>query len=287
MGKSLDEIRILLSEAIVEFNAFYGSEFSTDNVMIDAFDPSNAKEVYLRFTSAYGFTQRDVSEKSFEGVGAESFVGGMDGDRVVDGIMIRDDMEGSASLWLYTIERELAYIFCIRNEIEGGGFVEKYCLKEARTEEEHWEGEELRNGYIIWRHLVVDIMAGAIRSELPRFAIKDLEQPIAEHTAMIVPQNPNAIAVLASTLSIIHMSQEAVAGKANDVMDAVKDMGFPFLDVLKLTLMHAKKKKLTYKITTDFIRSLGRAYLSEMDELEQRAEEEGEEGWMDRFMDTF
>ena len=68
-------------------------------------------------------------------------------------MLIREDINFTLGGVLQMFLHEISHLYCTKNEIDGGGFFDKYCMGSGP------EDGMMNAGYAIWREAVADIMA--------------------------------------------------------------------------------------------------------------------------------
>lgn len=88
------------------------------------------------------------------------------------GIMIRFDLKWSSYEYFRTFLHELSHIFCTVNEIEGGGFYNKYCLGSGIDD------GVINAGYTIWREAIADITANTVYSDIAMISLRNVKSDV-------------------------------------------------------------------------------------------------------------
>lgn len=178
-----EEITQILLEAMESFNDVLDFNISLNNTAIAFFTPQNGVEIYECFCNE-NFPNRVhdnyKSDGYFESMPASAFV-----DEKY-GILIRSDLKWSSYEYFRAFLHEISHIFWTVNEIEGGGFYDKYCQGSGI------EDGIINAGYTVWREVIADITADAVCSDMSSISLKNVRNDIVQLYDMISLSNPNS-----------------------------------------------------------------------------------------------
>lgn len=174
--------------------------------------------------------------------------------------MIRSDLKWSSYEYFRTLLHEISHIFCTVNEIEGGGFYDKYCQGSGV------ENGFINAGYAIWREAIADITADAVCSDMASISLKNVRNDIVQLYDMISSSNPNSKKCMSIIIAYLMISSE-VAGTENwDEAEKAIRNNINFKDDFIYRIAEIVFKNLHngdfWTITLDFIIDLGETYIS-------------------------
>ncbi len=150
--------------------------------------------------------------------------------------------------------------FCTVNEIEGGGFYDKYCQGSGI------EDGIINVGYAIWREAIADIMADAVYSDMAMVFLKNVRADIIRLYDMISYTDPDSKKYMSLIIVYLMISSE-VAGTENwyEAEKAIRN-NISFRDNFIYHIAEIFFKNLHNgdfgTITLDFIIDLGETYIS-------------------------
>ena len=259
MGRYAEqELRDIFYGALDLFNEALDSGITRDNTFLAFFTPDDGPEVYERFCREHFPKDLDgdyMAEGYFRSFAARAFVG-----EGIYGVMVRADIDFGLPDLRRVFLHEISHLFCCGNEIEGGGFFDRYCMGSGA-------GDGMMNaGYAIWREAVADIMADAILSEYAELALADVRDEIRRLYRLLSPANPGSKRCMSLILAYAMLTKEA--GGAEEWADAEmalkRGLGLddPALyDILGMAFGNLHRPPF-WSITPDFIMELGEAYIS-------------------------
>lgn len=259
MGRYTEqELRDIFYDALDFFNEALDSGITRDNTVLAVFTPDNGMEVYEQFCRERFPKHLDEdykAEGSFQSFAAQAFVG-----KGLYGVMIRADIDFPLPELHRVFLHEISHLFCCENEIEGGGFFDRYCMGSGA------EDGMINAGYAVWREAVADIMADSILSEYTDLTLADVREEVRRLYHLLSPQNPDTKKCM-SLILVYVMSTKEVGGVmewADAEAGLRQRLGLedPALyAVLKMAFDNLHRSPF-WSITPDFIMELGEAYLS-------------------------
>ena len=127
MGRYTEqELRDIFYDALDFFNEALDSGITRDNTVLAFFTPENGLEVYEQFCREHFPRNLDEGYKAegyFQSFAAQAFMG-----RGRYGVMVRADIDFPLPELRRVFLHEISHLFCCENEIEGGGFFDRYCM---------------------------------------------------------------------------------------------------------------------------------------------------------------
>lgn len=252
-----EEITQILLEAMESFNDVLDFNISLNNTAIAFFTPQNGVEIYECFCNE-NFPNRVhdnyKSDGYFESMPASAFVGEK------YGILIRSDLKWSSYEYFRAFLHEISHIFCTVNEIEGGGFYDKYCQGSGI------EDGIINAGYTVWREVIADITADAVCSDMSSISLKNVRNDIVQLYDMISLSNPNSKKCMSIIIAYLMISSE-IAGTENwyEAEKAIRnninlrdDFIYHIAEIVFKNLHNGD----FWTITPGFIIDLGETYIS-------------------------
>ena len=259
MGRYTEqELRDIFYDALDFFNEALDSGITRDNTVLAFFTPENGLEVYEQFCREHFPRNLDEGYKSedyFQSFAAQAFVG-----RGRYGVMVRADIDFPLPELRRVFLHEISHLFCCENEIEGGGFFDRYCMGSGA------EDGMMNAGYAVWREAVADIMADSILSEYTSLTLADVREEVGRLYRMLSPSDPDSKKCM-SLILVYVMATREVGGvtewaDAEAGLERYLGLEDPALyAVLKLAFDNLHRSPF-WSITPDFIMELGEAYLS-------------------------
>ena len=252
------ELKNYFFEALEMFNDCLGSDISEKNVVLEFFTPSTGVEVYERFCTQHfpnmleeAYTEEDY----FEAFGAQAFL-----NEDEYGVLIREDIDFSLDELLQMFLHEISHLYCSRNEIDGGNFFDKYCMGSGA------EDGMMNAGYAIWREAVADILADSIISEYATITLASVNDIVKEYYEALSPQKVESKKAMSLIIVYIMISKEVASTvEWNKAEKAIKNT-IPIDDSLLMAILKQVFDQLHrepfWRITPDFVMSLGETYLS-------------------------
>ena len=168
-----NELTEYFFEALDMFNDCLDSDISKENVLLEFFTPENGVAVYESFCRDHfpKLLEEPYKEEGyFESFGAQAFV-----NETEYGVLIREDINFTLGGVLQMFLHEISHLYCTKNEIDGGGFFDKYCMGSGP------EDGMMNAGYAIWREAVADIMADSIISEYATTTLSAIKKFVKEY----------------------------------------------------------------------------------------------------------
>lgn len=252
------ELRDIFYGTLDFFNEALDSDITRDNTDLAFFTPDDGPEVYEQFCRKRfpRYLREDYrAEGYFRSFAAQAFVGeGRYGVMVCAGIDFR--LLELRRVFLH----EISHLFCCGNEIEGGGFFDRYCMGSGA------EDGMINAGYAIWREAVADIMADSVLSEHAELALADVRDEIGRLYRQLSPANPDSKKCMSLIIAYAMLTKEA--GGATEWTDAEaglkRGLGLddPALYAIFEMVFGNLHRPPFWSITPDFIMDLGEAYLS-------------------------
>ena len=252
------ELREIFFEALDFFNEALDSGITRDNTVLAFFTPDNGLEVYERFCRDYFPKNLDEDYKAegyFQSFAAQAFAGG---GRY--GVMIRSDLDFRLAELHRVFLHEISHLFCWDNEIEGGGFFDRYCMGSGV------EDGMMNAGYAIWREAVADIMADAVLSEYTSVTLDDVREEVVRLYHLLSPADPDSKKEMSLILVYIMITREVggAAEWAGAEAQLKKRLGLDdhtLYAIIRMTFENLHSSPF-WSISPEFIMELGGAYLS-------------------------
>lgn len=119
----------IIYNAMNHFNETMNFDISPKNTVIEFFTRETGLVVYEKFCSKYfpdWVSNNYKNDGYFESFAASAFLN----DNIY-GILIRSNLNWSESEYFNVILHEISHLYCCKNEVEGGNFFNKYCLRET------------------------------------------------------------------------------------------------------------------------------------------------------------
>lgn len=259
MGRYTEqELRDIFFDALDFFNETLDSGITRDNTILAFFTPDNGLEVYEQFCRKYFPKHLDenyTADGYFQSFAAQAFVG-----KECYGVMIRADIDFRLPELHRIFLHEISHLFCCENEIEGGGFFDRYCMGSGV------EDGMMNAGYAIWREAVADIMADSVLSEYTDLTLEEVREEVGRLYHLLSPANPYSKKCM--TLIIVYVVATREVGGAAEwafaETDLKKHLGLDdqtLYAILKMTFDNLHQSPF-WSITPEFIMELGEAYLS-------------------------
>ena len=257
---SRKELKEFFFEMLDEFNDRLDTDICEKNVYIEFFVPENGREVFERFCGSHfpkHLTEEYRTEGYFESFAAQSFVNERE-----YGVLIREDIDFSLAEVLQMCLHEISHLFYARNEIEGGAFFDKYCMGSGV------EDGMMNAGYAIWREAVADIMADSIASENATISLKDkyVGREIAQKYKCLSAGNPDSKKAMSLIIVYVMISIEVGCTKSwSKAEEAIRHnvrIDDNLLMAILKQIFEQIQRRPYWKITPDFIMTLGETYLS-------------------------
>lgn len=251
------EIIDILYSAMECFNNVLNFDISADNTIISFFTPKNGIKVYERFCNENfpDWLNEDYTTVGyFESIAASAFVGEK------YGIMIRSDLKWSSYEYFRTFLHEISHIFCTVNEIEGGGFYNKYCCGSGV------ENGIINAGYAIWREAIADITADAVYSDTASVSLKKVRDDVVRLYDMISYSDPNSKKYMSLIIAYLMISSEVSCTESWHEAEKAIRSNINFKDdfiyhIAEIVFINLHERAF-WTITPDFIIDLGETYLS-------------------------
>lgn len=253
-----DELTEYFFEALDMFNECLDSDISKENVLLAFFTPENGVAVYESFCRDHfpKLLEEPYKEEGyFESFGAQAFVNDTE-----YGVLIREDIDLTLGGVLQMFLHEISHLYCTKNEIEGGGFFDKYCMGSGP------EDGMINAGYAIWREAVADIMADSIISEYATTTLSAIKKFVKEYYGEISPANPASKKAMSLIIVYIMISREVASTKDwNEANRAIKRsirIDEPLLEAMLKQVFDQLHRSPFWEITPEFIMTLGETYVS-------------------------
>lgn len=251
------ELKEYFFSALEMFNERLDSDISEGNLLIDFFNPKNGIAVYENFCRERFPQYLDEQYKEdgyFESIGAQAFV-----SDTYYGVLIREDVDFTLSEILQMFLHEMSHLYCIRNEIPGGHFFDKYCMGSGI------EDGMINAGYAIWREAIADIMADSILSEFPTLTLAMAKEEISNLNREITFTNPCSKEAMSLVIAYIMISREVSTIDDWPVAEKKIRNAIGFEEPHMYEILESVFAKLRtspfWEITPDFITELGQTYL--------------------------
>lgn len=246
-------------EALDMFNDCLDSDISKDNLVLDYFNPENGVAVYKRFCREHFpnmLEETNYKETGyFASVGALAFVSDSE-----YGVLINEKIDFTLAEVLQTFLHEISHLYCTRNEIEGGKFFDKYCMGSGP------ENDMMNEGYAIWREAVADIMADSVISDYATTTLNQVKSIVKDYYQILIPRNPDAKKAMSLIIVYIMISREVASVTQWGLAEKEIAKAIQIEDRLLLSIFKQVFEQLHsgyfWKITPDFIKTLGETYLS-------------------------
>lgn len=259
MGRYTEqELRDIFYDALDFFNEALDSGITRDNTVLAFFTPENGLDVYEQFCREHFPKNLDEDYKAegyFQTFAAQAFWG-----KGQYGVMIRADIDFPLPELRRVFLHEISHLFCCENEIEGGGFFDRYCMGSGA------EDGMMNAGYAVWREAVADIMADSILSEYTSLTLADVREEVGRLYRMLSPADPDSKKCM-SLILVYVMATKEVGGVTEwaDAEAGLKQrLGLedPALYAFLKMAFDNLHRSPFWSITPDFIMELGEAYLS-------------------------
>lgn len=254
------ELRGLFFDALDFFNDALDSGITRDNTVLAFFTPDNGLEIYEQFCQKYfpkNLDENYTAEGYFQSFAAQAFVG--EGRY---GVMIRSDLDFPPAELRRIFLHEISHLFCWENEIEDGGFFDRYCMGSGT------EDGMINAGYAIWREAVADIMADSVLSDYTSLTLEDVREEIGRLYHLLSPANPDSKKCMSLIIVYIMLTKE-VGGAAewySAETGLKKHLGLDdrmLYAILKMVFDNLHQSQSPFwSITPEFIMDLGETYLS-------------------------
>ena len=254
-----NEYKDALLCAAETLNERLGTEFSEDNLVLRCFQTENQQEVFELFCKQYfpdRLTDRYKEDGYFD-FHASAFVG--EGEKSVDGILLRTDVGRSPTMLYHILLHELAHIFCTRNELGGDNFYKRYCMDDTLSSE---EDGAINAGYAVWRELIAELIASETDDNCDFLSLEDKED-ILRYYMEELEDGDRKLAVsmiLCEALTSREGEPAETWGDTKKKVEKYKPFDDPlFMDLLELVIR--KLKRNFVEIDRDFILEFGSLYL--------------------------
>lgn len=251
-----DELTDILYSTMERFNDVLDFNISAENTVVAFFTSKNAIDVYERFCNEnfQDWLREDyTAEGYFESIAASAFVGEK------YGIMIRSDLKWSSYEYFKTFLHEISHIFCTVNEIEGGGFYDKYCRGSGV------EDGIINAGYAIWREAIADITADAVYSDMAMISLRDVKSDVIRLHDLILPYNPDSKKCMSLLIAYLMISSEVAGTQSWESAEKAIRETINFSDESIYRIAEMVFENLHdgsfWTITPEFIIDLGNTYL--------------------------
>ena len=245
-------------DALDMFNECLDSDISKENVLLAFFTPENGVAVYECFCRDHfpKLLEEPYKEEGyFESFGAQAFVNDTE-----YGVLIREDIDLTLGGVLQMFLHEISHLYCTKNEIEGGGFFDKYCMGSGP------EDGMMNAGYAIWREAVADIMADSIISEYATTTLSAIKKFVKEYYGELSPANPASKKAMSLIIVYIMISREVAATRewdeANRAIKKSIKIDDPLLEAILKQVFDQLHRSPFWRITPEFVMTLGETYLS-------------------------
>lgn len=207
MGRYTEqELKDVFYGALDFFNEAMDSGITRDNTFLAFFTPDDGPEVYERFCRERfpkDLRENYMAEGYFSSFAARAFVG-----EGIYGVMVRADIDFPLPELRRVFLHEISHLFCCGNEIEGGGFFDRYCMGCGE------EDGMMNAGYAIWLEAVADIMADSVLSEYAELALADVRDEIGRLYCRLSPKNPDSKKCMSLIIAYTMLTKEV--GGAED-----------------------------------------------------------------------
>lgn len=252
------ELRDAFFDSLDIFNDALDSGITRENTVLAFFTPDNGLAVYEQFCRKYFPKHLDEdyrAEGYFQSFAAQAFAGG---GRY--GVMVRADMDIPLPELHRIFLHEISHLFCWENEIEGGGFFDRYCMGSGA------EDGMMNAGYAIWREAVADIMADSILSEYASLTLADIREEAGRLYRLLSPAEPESKKCMALIIVYVMITKEVGGAAEWDKAEAGLKRHLRLDDpllyaILKMVFDNLHRSPFR-SITPEFIMGLGETYLS-------------------------
>lgn len=251
-----DELTDILYSAMERFNDVLDFDISAENTIIAFFTPRNAIKVYECFCNENFPDKLDedyTASGYFENIAASAFVGEK------YGIMIRSDLKWSSYEYFRMFLHEISHIFCTVNEIDGGGFYNKYCLGSGVDD------GIINAGYAIWRETIADITADVVYSDQAMISLRDVKSDVTRLYDLILPYNPDSKKCMSLLIAYLMISSEVAGTRGWETAERAIRETINFRDEYIYRIAQMVFENLHdgpfWTITPEFIIDLGNTYL--------------------------
>jgi len=239
-----------------KFSEKTGFYLSSENTKIALFTPKTGVKVYENFCKddfPKNLKENYMEEGYFEGFDGQAFVG-----EAKYGLFIRSNLDISMDAYMEMILHECSHIFCTVNEIATDDFYDRYCLQEGV------KGDNLYNGYAIWREAIADIFKDILFITNKVYYLSDVKRFMTDYETEFV-REPNARKTLvAQLISVIviytNMRERKNWGETQKLLKESKLFQEETLYSLLEKVFAQLKKDKFWEIDEDYIASLGRTY---------------------------
>ncbi len=252
-----DELTDILCSAMECFNDVLNFDISVENTIVAFFTPQNGIEVYERFCNEHfqdWLNENYTATGYFENIAASAFVGEK------YGILIRSDLKWSSYEYFRTFLHEISHIFCTVNEIEGGGFYNKYCCGSGVID------GIINAGYAIWREAIADITADVVYSDTAMISLRDVKSDVTRLYDIILPYNPDSKKCMSLIIAYLMISSEVAGTQSWAVAENAIRATINFSDESIYRIAEMVFENLHdgpfWTITPEFIIGLGETYIS-------------------------
>lgn len=253
-----EELSEFFFEMLDQFNERLDTDMRRDNVVLAFFVPENGAAVYEQFCKAYfpkHLSEPYKQEGYFETFAAQAFV-----SDTQYGVLIRSDIDVTLGEVLRIFLHEISHLFCIKNEVTGGHFFDQYCMRSGI------EDGMMNAGYAIWREVIADIMADSIISEYAQISLSTVKEIIQELYGELSADNPNSQKAMSLIIVYVMISAEVAGTKdwktAEKAIQKARIIEEQLLISILKQVFEQIHRKPSWKITPEFIMTLGETYLS-------------------------
>lgn len=255
---SAAELTECFFEELAQFNACLDTDMCRDTVVLAFFVPDNGAKVYEQFCKAYfpKYLSEPYKEPGyFETFAAQAFVGDTN-----YGVLIRSDLDYPLDEMRRIFLHEISHLYCTRHETESGNFFDKYCSGSGA------EDGMMNAGYAIWREAIADIMADSIEIEYAQIALPLVKGTIKELYGKLSADNPESKKAMSLIIAYVMISAEVADTKkwetAEKAIRRAKITDNQLLISMLKQVFDQMQRKPPWKITPEFIMTLGETYLT-------------------------
>lgn len=245
------------------FNQWCGFDFfHEDNLKVKILTPEEGIAGYERFCKQYFPSYLDeysddyTAEGYIDTFGAQAFVNG-----ALYGILLRSGEANDPPGWYEIVLHEMSHIFCIVHEKGGTNFFRTYCVDS--------ENGAITVGYAVWREFIADYISVRINPFFHWITTGELRERVRFWDRDIFAPTKDAEAAASCLLADIFSNKQVNSfSNARDILQYLNaNRIFPskaileYYTILLETIFQQVSKNEFWKISVDFIESVGSAYL--------------------------
>ncbi len=245
------------------FNQWCGFDFfHEDNLKVKILTSKEGIAGYECFCKQYFPSYLDkysddyTAEGYIDTFGAQAFVNG-----TLYGILLRSGTAENSAEWYDIILHEMSHIFCIAKEANGANFFHSYCIDD--------ENGVIVAGYAVWREFIADYISAHINPFFHWIITDELREQVRLWDQDVFASNKDAKLAVSCLLADIFLNKQV--NSSNNMGDILRYLDanrifsskaiLEYYIILLETIFQQVSKNEFWKISVDFIESVGSAYL--------------------------